>query len=301
MPNWCSNQLKVTGSKEAIETLIKRIKRAQDEEEEIELFEQYFPMPEVLKGTISGSREAEYKSWCTAGRPTEPFLHSYIGGGRIINPNDVDTLSSHRNITFLEQFKQYDKAIAETGYTSWYLWCINNWGTKWDVNAVDIWGQEDTEVWFGFQTAWSPPHGFYCALCSSPGVEIVDAMFYEPGCGFVGRSINGTLINEREVSSLSLEDLEEMEDLNDCFDLHHEIMLCSPLQLYPEYKELLDGLGIDDCWEVDEGSVASIYSQLKGEEIEKNSIKMITKDGDTFPKFFSFKGKEYSIYGERNV
>jgi hypothetical protein len=35
----------------------------------------------------------------------------------------------------------------------WYDWCLENWGTKWEVNET----YEDEEGWVCFETAWSTP------------------------------------------------------------------------------------------------------------------------------------------------
>ena len=43
----------------------------------------------------------------------------------------------------------------------WYHWCVDNWGTKWDM--CDKFTAEIDEGWaeFGFNTAWSPPYGIF--------------------------------------------------------------------------------------------------------------------------------------------
>jgi hypothetical protein len=76
----------------------------------------------------------------------------------------------------------------------WYDWCINNWGTKWDIGA-DV-GTEKEE-WHGlkatrvgnqvtcsFDSAWAPPVGLYEEL-DKLGFS-VDATYFEPGIGFCG-------------------------------------------------------------------------------------------------------------------
>lgn len=77
------------------------------------------------------------------------------------------------------------------GYATWYDFCVNRWGTKWDVDAYD---PEDVQVEnnmisFGFDSAWSPPMGVYEELVEQ-GFEIV-AYYYEPGMAFVGKYDNG--------------------------------------------------------------------------------------------------------------
>lgn len=47
----------------------------------------------------------------------------------------------------------YLNNIINYGTDSWYDWCVNNWGTKW--NAYRTYRNSDDEV--GFETAWSCP------------------------------------------------------------------------------------------------------------------------------------------------
>lgn len=72
----------------------------------------------------------------------------------------------------------------------WWTWCINNWGTKWDICHPYTSDDEpffDGEEWvmtFTFSTAWAPPieafvaaeeHGFHSVL-----------LYEEGGVGFCG-------------------------------------------------------------------------------------------------------------------
>ena len=67
----------------------------------------------------------------------------------------------------------------------WYHWCIDNWGTKWDVNLV---GSEVNESYaeFEFQTAWAPASGIFDKIKEDyPDVAI--SWFYdEPGMEIAG-------------------------------------------------------------------------------------------------------------------
>lgn len=73
----------------------------------------------------------------------------------------------------------------------WYDFCVNNWGTKWDVG--DSSGGADRvdayELQMTFDSAWAPPVGVYQALVAQ-GFEIV-AYYHESGMAFVGRWDNG--------------------------------------------------------------------------------------------------------------
>jgi Ferredoxin-like domain in Api92-like protein len=75
-----------------------------------------------------------------------------------------------------------DRNLAEYGYPDWYQFCINEWGTKWDIKgeALDI----PDGLQLTFESAWSPPIEAYRKLAEM-GFEVA-AMYYEPGMGFCG-------------------------------------------------------------------------------------------------------------------
>lgn len=81
---------------------------------------------------------------------------------------------------------------AKYGAADWYDFCVNHWGTKWDVDAYvpeDVVVNQYNSVFFGFDSAWSPPVGIYEALVEQ-GFE-VEAMYYEPGMAYCGVWQNG--------------------------------------------------------------------------------------------------------------
>ena len=79
--------------------------------------------------------------------------------------------------------------IPEEEKENWYNWCIENWGTKWDVGSnSNIGGDMDDRdggVFLNFDSAWTPPTAFYEKM-EELGFSI-EAYYYEPGCGFCGR------------------------------------------------------------------------------------------------------------------
>lgn len=79
---------------------------------------------------------------------------------------------------------QAKKNMESHGYANWYDYCVNEWGTKWDVDA-DIHLATDNSVDLSFESAWSPPIGWYEKMM---GLGFyVDAYYYEPGMNFCGR------------------------------------------------------------------------------------------------------------------
>jgi len=77
--------------------------------------------------------------------------------------------------------------LEQHGYSTWYDFCVNEWGTKWDVGGDDStvdYEEGATSVRFSFDSAWAPPVMAYEKL-EALGFS-VEGYYYEPGMGFVG-------------------------------------------------------------------------------------------------------------------
>ena len=92
--------------------------------------------------------------------------------------------------------------IAKHGYSDWYSWATDKWGTKWDINefyGVDRQHLNDSldesTISFGFSSAWSPPINAYQSFLinmSEKNLDVsVKAYYYEGGCDFMGCWDNG--------------------------------------------------------------------------------------------------------------
>jgi len=88
-----------------------------------------------------------------------------------------------------DEQKKLEEATAQNlvdhGYGNWYDFCVNEWGTKWDIGAdgnpaVDKPGG----LILGFDSAWSPPISAYEKLVDM-GFSI-RAYYYEPGMCYAG-------------------------------------------------------------------------------------------------------------------
>jgi hypothetical protein len=77
--------------------------------------------------------------------------------------------------------------LATHGYGNWYDYCVNEWGTKWDVGGNDYnEPQQDSpnKITMSFDSAWAPP----CAAMDKfmdLGFS-VRLYYYEPGMAFCG-------------------------------------------------------------------------------------------------------------------
>ena len=76
--------------------------------------------------------------------------------------------------------------LEKYGYDTWYDFCVNEWGTKWDVGGdgmiADV--SPDGRLTMSFDSAWSPPCNFYEKMVDL-GFE-VRAYYYESGMCFAG-------------------------------------------------------------------------------------------------------------------
>ena len=76
------------------------------------------------------------------------------------------------------------------GYANWYDYCVEEWGTKWDIGGVGAQiFEKDGALVASFVSAWSPPTNAYEKLMAM-GFEI-EAYYYEPGCNFAGMFTEG--------------------------------------------------------------------------------------------------------------
>ncbi len=59
---------------------------------------------------------------------------------------------------YVDWGKVYVENYRKYGCTTWYDWCTNNWGTKWDACSADL-TESGGSLNYSFKTAWSLPAG----------------------------------------------------------------------------------------------------------------------------------------------
>ncbi len=133
-----------------------------------------------------------------------------------INPKEISRLQEafERDELFSEFAPNPNGKDSE----DWYAHNINEWGTKWDTGgtADSIHEQTADMIMVTFDTAWSPPIGFY-EIMEELGWE-VEAYYYEPGMSFCGKYTTGYGDEYYDVPDTSDEVLEEIPaDIDDMF------------------------------------------------------------------------------------
>jgi hypothetical protein len=129
--------------------------------------------PAKLKALVEAYNDAKF---CSFAIPVPASLN--IVAGRVGDDNDPKQI----------ELEAQEKSNLEVhGYSNWYDFCVNEWGTKWDVGGdgdrIELEeGQDNTTL--DFDSAWAPPLGVYQALMEQ-GFS-VRAYFYESGMCFAG-------------------------------------------------------------------------------------------------------------------
>jgi len=110
------------------------------------------------------------------------------------------------------------------GYATWYDYCVNEWGTKWDTGTqgYEVKPEADGRVCIGFDTAWGPPIQAMEKLCDL-GFS-VRLMYYEPGMAFAGIWEDGS-DDYYELGGMTSEQVKDdiPEELDECFEISESI------------------------------------------------------------------------------
>jgi hypothetical protein len=95
------------------------------------------------------------------------------------------------------------------GYGNWYDYCVNEWGTKWDVGGDDLGPAQDIPngLIMQFDSAWAPPTAAYEKMMDL-GFSI-RATYYEPGMCFCGIWEDGN-DDFYEIGDMTADQVEEM-------------------------------------------------------------------------------------------
>ena len=134
------------------------------------------------------------------------FLHEFIPVPKELSEAKAD-------------FSNNEEYIKKYGYSDWYGFCVNEWGTKWDVGGNDHGSPTITDTGkmiAGFDSAWSPP---------ITAIEKLTMMgfraklyYYEPGMCFAGIWEDG-FDDYYEYGDMSSDEVAETlpAELNDMF------------------------------------------------------------------------------------
>lgn len=224
MPNYVKNLVSFKGTKEDLEKMIAFLKQGDRKELDFNLL---IPEPEDLTTADSPSDEtgvaigeylvdgtfeslqlktfryssvkAEMESTLNRTFETDKELVKAYMAHLLEKPYLEDTYWK-RCIRWYSNLKKY-------GYTDWYSWRVDNWGTKWNAcepDSLDILNPvkdatNDTYYYmeYRFDTAWSMPDGIYKALSKMFPKVTIDVEYADED---LGQNCGNVIYENGEVS-----------------------------------------------------------------------------------------------------
>lgn len=152
MPNWVTNKLSIRGTDNQIEQILSAIAEKEKKDatsRSLIDFNNIIPMPADLNVEKSsrGDQGLEYITGLAKSETKVSVCKTW------------DKLTQEQKDNCLLFGAKYLTNIMRYGYPTWYEWCIQNWGTKWNARNASKCGN----IIF-FDTAWSTPEPIIKAL-----------------------------------------------------------------------------------------------------------------------------------------
>jgi len=201
MPNHVTHRITITGSKEAVDrfakTFITTEKNVKEEWETFD-FNNLIPMPEILADSQSSSNVGLGLAYIGSDAPDgfglysqKSTLESYLDypwvmAAGIKTVDEMKAYIEKERPEAIELGKLADKAWRETGHTSWYTWCTENWGTKWNAYSFSHERLDDGTLEMKFDTAWSVPLPVLMALSEREEIQdlVIKIVAFDEGWNF---------------------------------------------------------------------------------------------------------------------
>ncbi len=136
-------------------------------------FNNFVPMPLELENTRSpmiAISEKEYKKQEEA-----------IKNNKLTKQQRAFGVSRCLTRKLIKEYK------TKFGADNWYDWNVNNWGTKWDVDAT-LQNETENTLEYTFDTAWSPPVDWLRKVAKQFPKLTFTMNYKEEGMGFEGEA-----------------------------------------------------------------------------------------------------------------
>lgn len=252
MPNWVQNNITFSGDAAEIKKMLEAIKDDEIGFGSID-FNKIIPMPESLN-IECGSRTD--KGIAMVKEFLENFPEELKGKGGTYEDFVEDMRNHSVDISDEEEKKIWDIGVTAVDNlykydaTTWYDWCCENWGTKW--NASECTEVDENAKSISFQTAWSTPFPVMKRLSEMfPNIEIRTEFADEDigqNCGMYtfkgGEIISEWNPAEGETNKEALEFAATVWDTElDSYGLHINKTMTSYIPTWKEEFELVELFG----------------------------------------------------------
>ncbi len=157
MPNHVTNIVKFSGNTDRIQEMLKRIQNDEYGRGTVD-FNKIIPMPEALDiraGSMTRRGLEAYQGFVA--------VYTLAGTRTGLDLLNIPQKSESVFLSVRTDIKPEEWALGKAafqniqkyGAPTWYEWCIQNWGTKWNAYDCDI-APDGTQI--KFLSAWSAPH-----------------------------------------------------------------------------------------------------------------------------------------------
>ena len=149
MPNWVMNELT------CIFPNVEQYNAFKEKANTESFYNSFFPMPEVLDGTLSPHlAPGDFIAQVNKRKNT-----NFLTLEEVVSCDDKWDAEKAKDII------KNIKAFEQTGYHDWYSWNLDNWGVKWDAKDCNSQSVPDFfTVVFDFDSPWGTPELFVIGL-----------------------------------------------------------------------------------------------------------------------------------------
>ncbi len=166
MPNWVRN--KIIGNRDAVNDLIKKYASEEEDGRLFFDFNKVIPMPEELKVEFSTKSNEGVKMYLAKINPNNS--NCGVPEDKVSKEEFDEIIKLCKDKFFVmdttkeDDLGEYDDELVELGRQqienikkynapNWYVWSINNWGTKWNSSNLQI---VNDGLAIQFDSAWDP-------------------------------------------------------------------------------------------------------------------------------------------------
>ena len=186
MPNYVTNIIEIHAKGKNLNSILNAIRRDGDELGSVD-FNKLIPMPESLNLTKGSVTDASVRAYIShlrdeiVNHPDRPgslaeVKRYVLAGEKVLTgsfgintsvsqympPSEIAKQAERHNMTaesFLELGKKYLDNQLTYGSATWYDWCVDHWGCKWNTEEGCLL-KDGSENILKFDTAWSAPLPF---------------------------------------------------------------------------------------------------------------------------------------------
>jgi Api92-like protein with ferredoxin domain len=184
MPNWCENDLYITGPNVA--AVLEAIAGQDGDDKTAFDFNKIVPMPEELN--IESGTNTDFALDIARGDVSKWLAYPWA-----IEAGIVDAVGlCKRQEKSIDEMRALGARVLSNikkhGAPTWYDWRIAHWGCKWNASDVTILRSATRTAKLTFNTAWSPPIPVIAALAARFPDNKFKLNYFERGCSFQGGS-----------------------------------------------------------------------------------------------------------------